>query len=231
MGIEMQTGKLSRKERELQRHRRQILGVALNMFSEKGFHGVTMNDIARESEFAVGTLYKFFKSKEDLYGALLLEKIDEMQDTFHAALEGDKDEIDSIRGFLEALIRLTKKNASFFQLYLAEVHGTGPAALASIDIALKERREREITRLAGVFERGVRNKVFRDFDPFLMAAALDGMISGLIIQYLTHGERHPLDAETIMEMFLGPIVLAQPRSRDEMPGNPTAPPRMGTRIP
>jgi TetR/AcrR family transcriptional regulator len=71
----MQAVKVSRKERELQRHRWEILRVALKMFSESGFHGVTMQDIARESEFAVGTLYKFFNNKEDLYGALLMEKL------------------------------------------------------------------------------------------------------------------------------------------------------------
>jgi len=208
----MQPVKLSRKEREAQRHRREILRVALKMFSESGFHGVTMNDIARESEFSVGTLYKFFQSKEDLYGALLLEKIDEMEDAVHAALEGGKDEIDSIRSYLESLTGLARKNATFFRLYLAEIHKTGPAALASIGMRLKDRRDRGIARLAGVFERGIRNKVFRDLDPFLMAAALDGVIAGLIIQYLEQGDRYPLDASTIIEIFFGPILLAQPGS-------------------
>jgi TetR/AcrR family transcriptional regulator len=214
MEITMQAVKVSRKERELQRHRQEILSVALKMFSESGFHGVTMNDIARESEFAVGTLYKFFQSKEDLYGALLLEKIDEMEDAVHAALEGGKDEIDSIRSYLESLTRLARKNATFFRLYLAEIHRTGPAALASIEMQLKDRRDRGIARLAGVFERGIRNKVFKALDPFLMAAALEGMISGLIIQYLEQGDRYPLDADVIMEIFFGSILTAQPESRE-----------------
>lgn len=220
MEIEMQRVQLSRKEREFQRHRQEILRVALNMFSESGFHGVTMQDIARESEFSVGTLYKFFKNKEDLYGALLLEKIDETKTAVNAALEAGKDEIDSIRGYLEDLIRLVRKNATFFRLYLAEIYKTGPASLASIDMELKGRRERGIARLAGLFERGIRNKVFRDLDPFLMAAALDGIIVGLIIQYLENGDRYPLDADTIMEIFFGPILLAQPDCRDTTPDNP-----------
>jgi TetR/AcrR family transcriptional regulator len=219
MEIKMQTVKLSRKERELKRHRREILRVALKMFSESGFHGVTMNDIARESEFSVGTLYKFFQSKEDLYGALLLEKIDEMENALYATLGGGKDEIDSIQNFLEGLIGLVKKNANFFRLYLAEIHKTGPAALASISMEVKEGRDREIARLADVFERGIRNKVFRDLDPFLMAAALDGIIAGLVIQYLEQGDRYPLDADVIMEIFFGSILMAQPESR-EKPENP-----------
>jgi TetR/AcrR family transcriptional regulator len=220
MEAKMQAVKLSRKERELQRHRQEILGVALKMFSESGFHGVTMNDIARESEFSVGTLYKFFQSKEDLYGALLLQKINEIEDALRDSLEGGKDEIDSIRSFLEGLIGLVRKNANFFRLYLAEIHKTGPVVLASIRMEMKEGREREIARLAGVFERGIRNKVFRAIDPFLMAAALDGIIVGLIIQYLEQGDRYPLDADTIMEIFFGPILLDQPDCRDTTPDKP-----------
>ena len=216
----MGTAKLSRKEREFQRHRQEILKAALKMFSESGFHGVTMQDIARESEFAVGTLYKFFQSKEDLYGGLLLEKIDEMQHTFDAILEGDKDEIEGIRGFLEALTRFTRKNANFFRLYLVEIYRTGSPVLSSIGMELKERHEREIARLAGVFERGVKNKVFRDFDPSLMAAVLHGMISGLIIRYLEQGDRYPLDVDTIMEIFFGSILLDQPDCRDRATGDP-----------
>jgi TetR/AcrR family transcriptional regulator len=219
MEIKMQPVKLSRKKREFQRHRREILKVALKMFSENGFHGVTMNDIARESEFSVGTLYKFFQSKEDLYGALLMEKINEMEEALLPTLEGGKDEIDSIKSFLEGLIGLVKKNANFFRLYLAEIHKTGPVSLASISMEMKEGRDREIAKLAGVFERGIKNKVFQDLDPFLMAAALDGVIVGLIIQYLEQGDRYPLHADVIMEIFFGSILMAQPESR-ETPHNP-----------
>jgi len=64
---------LPRKEREFLRHRQEILESALELFSEKGFHNVTMLQIAGESEFAVGTLYKFFANKEDLIRPLSLK--------------------------------------------------------------------------------------------------------------------------------------------------------------
>ena len=57
---------LSRKQRERLRHRQEILDMALKLFSERGFHNVSMQQIAEASEFAVGTLYNFFQSKEML---------------------------------------------------------------------------------------------------------------------------------------------------------------------
>lgn len=61
------TDKLSRRQRERRRHKGEILSAALELFSEKGFHEVSMQAIAAQAEFATGTLYNFFASKEALF--------------------------------------------------------------------------------------------------------------------------------------------------------------------
>ena len=78
----MEEQNLPRRERERIRQRNEMLAAALALFSEKGYHNVSMQEIAEKAEFAVGTLYKFFKNKEDLYKAL----ISAQADRFHAAL-------------------------------------------------------------------------------------------------------------------------------------------------
>ena len=67
----MAMAELPRKEREKLQHKEEILTVALKLFSDRGFHNVSMQEIAEESEFSVGTLYKFFESKESLFAALM----------------------------------------------------------------------------------------------------------------------------------------------------------------
>jgi len=47
---------LSRRERERLRHKQEILSAALRLFSAKGFHKVSMQEIASAAEFATGTL-------------------------------------------------------------------------------------------------------------------------------------------------------------------------------
>ena len=56
----------SRKEKEKQFKRDYILEKATALFSKTGFENTTMSDIAKESDFAKGTLYLYFKSKEDI---------------------------------------------------------------------------------------------------------------------------------------------------------------------
>ncbi|NCC26054.1 MAG: TetR/AcrR family transcriptional regulator, partial [Deltaproteobacteria bacterium] len=63
----MKPDKPTRRERERLRQRQDILAGALALFAEKGYHNVSMQEIAERTEFATGTLYKFFPSKEDLY--------------------------------------------------------------------------------------------------------------------------------------------------------------------
>src|SRR4030065_2225528 len=70
--------KIGRKEREHLVHRGEILRAAEKVFAAKGFFQTTMSVIAQAAEFGTGTLYKYFKSKEDLYFTLIDEKTDEI---------------------------------------------------------------------------------------------------------------------------------------------------------
>ncbi len=61
-----------RKQRERERRRQQIIVAAKRVFSAKGFSKSTMEDIAREAELSPGTLYLYFKNKDELYASLSL---------------------------------------------------------------------------------------------------------------------------------------------------------------
>ena len=61
-----------RKERERERRRQQIIVAAKRVFSSKGFSKATMEDIAKEAELSPGTLYLYFKNKDELYASLSL---------------------------------------------------------------------------------------------------------------------------------------------------------------
>ena len=83
----MENEKLPRREREKLRQRQEMLAAALDLFSEKGYHNVSMHQVAEKAEFAIGTLYKFFQNKEDLYKALVLGECDKFHDALVRAME------------------------------------------------------------------------------------------------------------------------------------------------
>ena len=80
-----------RKQRERERRRQQIIVAAKRVFSEKGFSKTTMEDIAREAELSPGTLYLYFKNKDELYASLSLRILQYM----NIRLEDVKKENDS----------------------------------------------------------------------------------------------------------------------------------------
>ncbi len=66
----------SRRERERSARRQEILKIAREVFSEKSFYQATLEEIAERAEFAKGTIYGYFTSKEDLFECLIAEELD-----------------------------------------------------------------------------------------------------------------------------------------------------------
>ena len=197
----MEKTKLSRKEREYLRHRKEILNVALKLFSTKGFHNVSMHEIAEKSEFAVGTLYKFFSNKEDLYKALMLEASNVFHSSLMAALATSGNELEKIRACVEAKIKVFLDNLDYVRLYLAETRGSSLNIKAGLDSDIKIRYEEFLQKLATVFESGIKKRVFKKFDPYLLAVALDGILNSLLFQHIEHPDAHPFDADLIINIF------------------------------
>ena len=67
---------LNRKERKKLRRHQQILEAAYKVFQETGYSAATMDMIAESADLAKGTIYIYFKSKEELYFSLLVNGLD-----------------------------------------------------------------------------------------------------------------------------------------------------------
>ena len=115
--------KASRRQRERQRHRTEIVDVAMKLFAEKGFHNVSIQEIAAEAEFATGTIYNFFDSKESLYLEIMSEVADNVLSVVQPFLDGQADEREKIAGFIRASIRVFRENSAAIRLFLRANQG------------------------------------------------------------------------------------------------------------
>ena len=203
----MEQEKLSRKEREYLRHRYDILQTALKLFSDRGFHNVSMHEIAKEAEFAVGTLYNFFSNKEGLYKAIMLELADKFHSALVAALEGPGGEIAKIRSLIKAKVSVFMDNLDFVRLYLAEARGSAFNVKAGLEKDIKERYEETLKKMEKVFKEGIKKKLFADFNPYFLAVALDGISNAFLFEYIEHPEKQKVDADLILNIFLQQVSL------------------------
>lgn len=207
--------KASRKERERLRHREEILSAALRLFAEKGFHNVSMQEIAAAAEFATGTLYNFFPSKEDLFFELLVATAEESLGLILPALEGPGDERQRLAHFIRLHERIAREQAAAIRLYLLECRGRhlpGPR----IEAKKKEIDERVISRLSEVVAAGVRKGLFNSIDPVVAAKCLSAVLQSLTIAAVEDSQAVDLhvDLKKVEAVFFKGLVKSSGDKRD-----------------
>jgi AcrR family transcriptional regulator len=200
----MEEVKLSRREREKLSHRRQVLAAALELFSEKGYHNVSMHEIAESAEFAIGTLYKFFKNKEDLYKALMMEKAEEFHRILNGVLSKNDDILTIIRSYIAAKSSIFANSIATLRLYFAETRGASFNIKAGLDQDIRKLYDELVEKLASVLEKGIRANVLREVNPYYLAVALEGLTNAFLFCWLEDPDRHPYEANVplITELFL-----------------------------
>jgi AcrR family transcriptional regulator len=187
----MQQDVLSRREREKLRQRRDMLDGALALFSKKGYHQVSMQQIAQKSEFAIGTLYKFFKSKEDLYQTLILEFSDQCHNTIRTAMDQHQGVVEKLEAYVWAIGQIFKENAALIRLYFTYTRRPGFNIQVDLDLKIRQQNDRLLAQLTDIFNTGMEKGHFsRIADPYCLAVSLESIVMGHILLWLEGPDAH-----------------------------------------
>ena len=101
----------------------QLLRVARKVFGAKGFHGVSMDDVAREAGVTKPILYDHFSSKEALYLALLDADAQDLEARIRDALAAPTGNRERIRASFQAYFDFVDEHAEGFRLMMQETVG------------------------------------------------------------------------------------------------------------
>jgi len=194
---------LSRKEREKLRHRQEILETALKLFSERGFHNVSMQEIAEESEFSVGTLYKFFESKESLFSALIRSCAHRISDILVPILDEKTDEKQKIVNYIEAYKEIIEDHAPSIKLYLSQNFPSALTLRADVEPETDAIREVFQEKLSDIFKSGMRKGIFRDIDPWIATLSLSATLESFVFAAIKNSEQISIEdgISRIKELF------------------------------
>jgi TetR/AcrR family transcriptional regulator len=208
-GLPIEKMKIPRRERERLRKRKEMLAAALELFSEKGYHNVSMAEIAQSAEFAIGTLYNFFKNKEDLYKALMLELADTFHEELTRAIEKPGDATEKLRNYVRAKGEIFRANVAMIRLYFGETRGASFNVMAGLDSEIRERHSAFMKNLASVFEKGMKSKQLKKIAaPYHLAIALDSLTNAFLFVWLEAPDRNPYpeDPDTIVNILFKGLV-------------------------
>ncbi len=198
----MEKGK--RKQREFNLRKTEILEQAEKIFAVKGFYNTTVAEIATASGFAIGTLYQFFAGKEQLYTAMITEKLTMMYEGIREAVEKEAGIFRKIEILVVSNFQFVENNADFCSIFVRGDH----LSLSEGSVALRERMMRDyadhVSFIEEVIREGIRTGDLKKMDPRMMAAALLGIISSCSFKWLTVAKEGSLETKVpfVLDIFL-----------------------------
>ncbi len=196
--------KSKRKEKEFNFRRSEILLEAEKLFAAKGFYNTTMADVAQASGFAVGTLYQFFQSKEELYMTMVAEKMDLMYSGMVTASQTQEGTVHKLRALILSYFQFVENNLDFCNLFFRG----DSASLSDGSTSLRNRMFDEYVKQANYIEDiislGINSRVLRELDAHTMSFTLSGMIRGVIFDWMLTGRDGPLTEKVplVLDIFL-----------------------------
>ncbi|MGE5224173.1 MAG: TetR/AcrR family transcriptional regulator [Omnitrophica WOR_2 bacterium] len=169
----------------------QIVGAAVEVFTEKGFDEARMDDIAEKTGLSKGTLYLYFKNKDDLIMAILDRIFQQEFSKLERLNRGDLSAVEAVRDFTQlmaseigALLRLIPIIYQFLALAFRNRY---------VQHALQQYLNRYMDFLIPLIQRGIDAGEFRAVDPREVAIAIGAIVEGTILLWVY--DRKAIDPE------------------------------------
>ena len=177
-------GIAERKEREKEARKEDILDAAERVFFEKGLPLATMDEIAALAELAKGTLYLYYKSKEDLYLGVMMRGSEKLYQLFSEATATGEPTIKLIKNLGDAYFEFFKTHRNYFRMYyFFENQGLHKQVSEDMKARCYQNDQRIWTAVVDLIRAAVDEGVFRsDINPEQTAVILWSNSNGLMRQ-------------------------------------------------
>lgn len=175
-------GILERKEREREKRKNDIVDAAERVFFNKGHENATMDDVAEEAELSKGTLYLYFKNKEELYLAIHLRGHKILQALFEKAFQSYEKGLDKTKAIGRAYVEFYKKYPNYFNaLIYYESREIDFKDNNSVAMECLMEGQNTLKMLINAILTGIGDKSIRqNIDPVKTALSLWGQTTGIV---------------------------------------------------
>lgn len=184
--------KSPRKKKRFLKNRQIIMEAAQELFSLKGFEQTTMADIARSAEIAAGTIYLYFKSKEELFYALIQEGMRKLLEDLKNAVATEKLSERRLHLLVQIPFEFFEKNRDFYKIYLREL-----PSCTSVEVRKNKRKFFDgYVEYVHLLENCIRERLKSKRIPVHrsreIAFLIKGALDSLIFKYMLEESSSPL---------------------------------------
>ncbi len=157
----------------------EILRIAANLFAEKSYHDVTMDEIAQKAGIAKGTIYLYFKSKEKLYLEILEDSYQVIEAILEKEIARNDETPEKLRKILLIIFDFYLKNIDILRILTRdETH------LIKEHYDFTEHwRLRRINLYKKILEKGEKEGSFRVVNINLTSLIIFGLVRSVMFYY------------------------------------------------
>lgn len=209
---------LSRQERALSWRRDHVLECAERVFSGKGFHQATMQEIATEADYATGTLYTLFENKEAIFAAVVRRRLPEIDAHLREAAKVGASAHERIEQFVRAFFEFFEAKRHLVQIYVNVTGGFLWNVRAELGEEVAERHLAFLAFLEGIFRSGLRRgEVRSDLEPRVMAVSLVGILVAVVTDWITQAPDRSFESRRDVTLDLIATLFHAPSGRTGQP--------------
>jgi AcrR family transcriptional regulator len=158
--------------------------AALKVFSAKGYHKATMAEIALEAGFGKGTLYWYWKSKEELYFALIQEMHEDFLGLVKEAGKREGEALEKLNWLAGEVVNLYYRDRDYcklsWKMRAEELETFSPEYVEKLYSYVNQTKK----ELEKIVRQGIEEGILPREDPYYLACLLLGLVEGMEIQWL-----------------------------------------------
>jgi len=187
--------------------RRRILRAATKVFARNGFYHSKVSEIARESDVADGTIYLYFKNKEDLLISIFEESMDQILTLVREEIGKHQDALSKLRRFVHLHMTLMEKNPRLAEVIQVELRQSSKFMKEYKNVKFLE----YLQFIAEVIEQGQREGlIHKEVSPAIFKRMLFGALDELALQWVLSKKRYSLTsmADQVTDIFVNGIAVS-----------------------
>jgi TetR/AcrR family fatty acid metabolism transcriptional regulator len=169
--------------------RESIIQAAIEVFSKKDFKTASISEIAQKAGVADGTIYQYFKNKEDLFFSIPIEKTNEFRSQLELHLEGISGAFNKIRKFVWYYLYFFKMNPGYGRILMLEMRVSKSFVKTETYGFLKQ----SVSQVMNIIIEGQNEGVIRrDTDVYILRHLILGTLEHIVSRWLLKQEKYDI---------------------------------------
>jgi len=181
-----------------------IIQAAIEVFGKKSFQDSNISEIARRANVAEGTIYQYFRNKEDLFFSIPIEKTKEFCADLELHLQGMVGPFNKIRKFIWYYLYFFKTNPEYGRILMLEMRVSRTFVKTKTYSFLR----RSTSKILEIIKEGQEEGIIRkDANPYVIRQLTLGILEHVVTRWLLKGEKYDLmdSYEDISRLVMGGI--------------------------